>query len=105
MSERFTICDKCQENLTYCIQKLISARTGDWHIVATFRGKGVAYKALNDMKKGLTFEQSSKLRVVAKNEADKFQEGINVGKKLAAIEHDKEDKPKRLPLMYMPDNL
>jgi hypothetical protein len=75
-------------------------KTGEWRNVGEcVRGQAAAYANLNDIKER---EPKAVLRVIPKNEADKYREGLAHGRKLGP----EEEAPKqRRPTMYMPDNL
>ena len=75
-------------------------KTGEWKNVGTcVRGQEIAYAELKALK-----ERTPKaiLRVLPKNEADKYREGLAHGRKLGPEE---EEQHQRGPAMYMPDNL
>lgn len=73
--------------------------TGEWQNIGTcVRGQTAAYAQLNLIKKT---EPKASLRVLPKNEADKYREGILLGRQLGP-----EKKSKKIPKgMYMPENL
>lgn len=91
--------DQVQEYLPYAVQQL-HKKTGEWKTVGNcVRGREAAYVELNNMKKA---DPKASFRVLPKNEADKYREGIALGRKLGPEE---KEPRKKLPQMYMPDNL
>ena len=75
-------------------------KTGEWKNVGTcVRGQELAYAELKALK-----ERTPKaiLRVLPKNEADKYREGLTLGRSLGPEEEEEKRRP---PNMYMPDNL
>lgn len=74
-------------------------KSGEWKNVGScVRGQEAAYKELNAVK---AKTPKAILRVIPKNEADKYREGLAHGRKLGP----EEPKPKRRPTMYMPDRI
>lgn len=60
------------------------------------KGRTAALEALNKKK---TADKSFDYRTIPKNEADKYQEGLN------AARHKKEDRRQRRPLLALPENM
>lgn len=76
-------------------------KTGEWKNVGTcVRGQEAAYTELHALK---ARSPKAVLRVLPKNEADKYREGYTQG--VAQGKEPKDERPTRRPLMYMPDNL
>jgi hypothetical protein len=92
--------DVIHEHLPFQLQRQ-DKKTGEWKNVGTcVRGQAVAYAELNALKERIP---KAVLRVLPKNEADKYREGILLGRKLGPENDD--ERPPRRPTMYMPDNL
>lgn len=75
-------------------------KTGEWKNVGScFRGQEAAYEELKALR-----EKTPKavLRVIPKNEADKYREGLAHGRKLGP---EAQETKQRRPQMFMPDNL
>jgi len=73
-------------------------KTGEWRNEGTcFRGQEAAYEALKYLK---SESPKAVLRVIPKNEADKYREGLAHGRKLGP-----EETKQRKPQMFMPDNI
>ena len=87
----------------YVIQKK-DRQTGEWKTVGNvIRGKDAALTAMAELQKT---NKHSDYRMLQKNEADKYREGLSVGRRLGPEEEiDEEREEKRLPLMFMPEHL
>lgn len=94
--------DVLHENLPMQLQRQ-DKKTGEWkNIGSCVRGQKEAYVKLHAFKD--RFPESD-LRVIPKNEADKYREGLTLGRTLGPeIEGERKQK-NRKPLMFMPDNL
>lgn len=77
-----TIIQEAQERLPYVLQYK-DRTTGEWKNFGKdlIRGKTAAYEMLNRKKR--QHGESVAWRVVPKNEADKYREGIELGRRLS----------------------
>ena len=92
--------DVIHEYLPFQLQRQ-DKQTGEWTNVGTcVRGQEAAYVELHALKEKIP---EAKLRVIPKNEADKYREGLLLGRKLGPGE---EDDTRRIPSgMCLPENL
>lgn len=89
--------DVIHEHLPFQLQRR-EKETGEWkNIGSCVRGQEAAYAELHAFKKE---NPKADLRVLPKNEADKYREGIVVGRKLGP-----EVPKKQKRSMYMPEHL
>jgi hypothetical protein len=74
--------------------------TGEWmNLGACVRGQEAAYARMAELREG---SPKAVFRVLPKNEADKYREGLQIGRKLGP----EEDEPRRRrPTLVLPDNL
>ena len=72
---------------------------GEWKTLweeGPITGKKHAYDRMNELKERAP--PRMKWRILKKNEADAFEQGIEVGRKLAGA-------PRRSPLRFLPENI
>jgi hypothetical protein len=73
---------RLQECLAYVVQQK-DRRTGEWVTVGNcVRGRTAAFEQLNSRKKS---HRGAILRVISKSEADKYREGITLGRMLGPV--------------------
>lgn len=93
--------DILHEALPMQLQKKYK-KTGEWRNVGQcLRGQKAAYVELHALKASAP---KAVLRVIPKNEADKYREGLELGRKLGP-EIDEERPRNRRPQMVMPDRI
>jgi hypothetical protein len=91
--------DVIHEHLPFQLQRQ-DKKTGEWKNIGTcVRGQEAAYAELHAFKEKVP---KANLRVLPKNEADKYREGLALGRKLGPEE---EEKKSRKPSMFMPDRI
>ena len=93
--------DIMHEHLPMQLQRQ-DRKTGEWkNIGSCVRGHEAAYAELNSIK-----EKTPKavLRVLPKNEADKYREGLSLGRKLGP-ESEEQSGSKRKHQMYLPEHM
>jgi hypothetical protein len=91
-----------QETLSYSIQEKVD---DVWlPVESSIRGRKKAYSMLSDLTKDPE-NSERKFRVLSKNEADKYQEGLSAGASLYQDGFSDREPRRRWPLMALPEHL
>lgn len=93
--------DQLQEMLPYIVQRKEPGEIEWKNLEQSIRGKAPAFDRMVEIQEEPGNEKAQ-FRVLPKNEADKYREGLAVGRLLGPEE---EESRERRPLMVMPERL